>query len=134
MPIAGERTPGEPGWLLERQLDRLVARDAPGAKLLELQSVDQKGPARPKAGELTVGARGDWLRLRMRVEDGELVPLVFKEPHGRVDLQLVAVRGGERVPPTDIPLGDAVAKHDDAAALVRRVLGGVRVQLGTDLR
>ena len=99
---------------------------------LELEAVDQERPARPQARQLAVGARRDRLGLGMRVEDGQLVALVLEEPDRRVDLELVAVRRGERVPAAHVALGDTVAEDEQAAALVRRLLGGVRAQLGAD--
>ena len=64
------------------------------------------------------------------MEDGELVALVFEEPHRRVDLELVPVRRRQRVPAADVAVGDAVPEDEYAAALVGRLVGGVRVQLG----
>ena len=109
-----------------------VEGDPPGAELLELQAVDQERLAGPEARELAVGAGRARLGLGVGVEDGELVALVLEEPHLGVDLELVAVRRGEPVAAADVALGDAVAEDEHAAALVRRLLGGVGVQLGAD--
>src|SRR4051794_23366284 len=69
----------------------------------------------------------------MRVEDGELVTVVLEEPDRRVDLELVAVRRRQTVAPADVPVGDAVAEDEHAAALVRRFLLRMRAQLRADL-
>src|SRR5438067_12037093 len=66
------------------------------------------------------------------MEHGELVAVVLEEPHGRVDLELVAVGRGEPVASADVALGDAVPEDEDAAALVRRLFRGMRAQLVTD--
>ena len=55
----------------------------------------------------------------MRVEDGELVPLVLEEEVGRVArAQLEAVRALEGVLGAEVPLCDALAERDEPAGLV----------------
>src|SRR5215468_2051658 len=66
------------------------------------------------------------------MEDGQLEAVVLQEPHLRVDLELVPVRRRERVPAAEVALGDPVAEREHAAALVGRLLGRVRLQLGAD--
>ena len=60
------------------------------------------------------------------MEDGQLEAVVLEEPHlGVVHAEVEAVRRRRRVDAGDVPLCDAVAKHEEAAGLVRRL--GVRV-------
>ena len=72
----------------------------------------------------------------MRVEHRELVALVLEEPRVGIDLELEAVRRLERVAPSHVALRAAVAKHDQTARLVRRlvarVLRELRANLGRD--
>src|SRR5690606_15579378 len=107
--------------LRDGELLDVVPGDLPGAQLVVLQAVDEERAARPEARELAVRPRWDRLGLRMGVEDGELVAVVLQEPHLRVDLELVAVGGGEPVAAADVALGPSVAEDDQAAALVRRL-------------
>src|SRR5436190_1876628 len=120
--------------LVQGQLLDRVARDAPRPQLVQLQPVDDERLAAPEPGQLAVGARRNGRRLRMRVEDGELEAVVLEEPHLGIDVELVPVRRRELVPAAHVPLRDAVAEDDHAAALVRRLLGGVRMELLPDGR
>src|SRR4051812_50119592 len=70
----------------------------------------------------------------MRMEDDLLDVVRDLRPHERVDVQLVAVRRRELVHAADVLDRDTVADEDEAAALVRRLLLGVRAQLRAHLR
>src|SRR5262245_2379516 len=126
--MSGGQSPGH-GWSGQVELLDGVARDLPRAQLVAGDAVDQERAAAPEARQLLVGARRPRLRLRVRVEDGELVAVVLEEPDLGIDLELVAVRRREPVAATDVALGDAVAEDDQAAALVRRLLARVLAQL-----
>src|SRR5262245_52272483 len=54
----------------------------------------------------------------MRVDDRELPALVLEEPEVGIDLQLEAVRRLGGVASGLVPVGDSVAQHEQAAALV----------------
>ncbi len=116
----------------ERKLFEVLRRDRPRTELLELQPVDQERLAGPEARQRTVGTGRARLGLGMRMEHRELVAVVLGKPHLGVDLELVAVRRGEPVLAPQVPLRGAVAEEDHAAALVRCLLGGVRVQFGAN--
>src|SRR5712691_1697724 len=63
----------------------------------------------------------------MRVEDGEVVTLVLREPDlGIVELELEPVRRRSRVAARLVPLGPGVAQEDEPASLVRSLGLGVR--------
>ena len=66
----------------------------------------------------------------MGMEDGELVAFVLQEEVGGIAwTQLEAVGALERVLAGEVALGDAVAKRDQAAGLVRRLLARVLDEL-----
>src|SRR3954465_7907431 len=107
---------------LERLLRDCAALDPPRARLVARERQDQVRAAFPQADVRDVRPRRARLRLRVRVEDGELVALVLEEEvGGSAGLELEAVRARERVPAREIALGDAVAESDQAAGLVRRL-------------
>src|SRR5580765_5644195 len=73
------QTQGAAARSSERDLFDVVARDAPGPQLGRFEPVDHERAARPEACKLAIGARRDRGRLRMRMEDGQLVALVLEK-------------------------------------------------------
>src|SRR5215470_5374334 len=103
------------------RFDRAV-RDRPPGEFVAGDGVDQVRPALPEPYVLDVGARGTWWCRDVRVDDRKLVALVLEEPQVRIDLQLEAVRRLGGVAAGLVAIGDSVAQHEQAAALVRQLL------------
>src|SRR5918999_1483619 len=136
---SGEQCGGEPHACciadLGGELERLdpLAGYPPGGELAGIRAQDQVRASLPEPDVLDVRPRRLGLRLRMRVEDGELVALVLEEEVGRVARsELEAVRACEHVLAGEVALGDAVPKRDQPAGFVRRLLSSVRDELLED--
>src|SRR5512142_3200495 len=107
-----------------KRLDRAFG-DCPAGELVARHRVDEVRAALPEPHVLDVGARGPRWRRDVRMDDRELVALVLEEPEIGVDLQLEAVRRTGGVAAGLVALGDSVAHHEQAAALVRQLPAGV---------
>jgi hypothetical protein len=119
--------------LHDDSLDHRIALDPPGGQFPGVGPQDQVGPVLPEPRVLDVCPRGSRRGGPVRVEDGELVPVVLQEPDLRRDLQAKPVRGRLRVPAPFIPDGLTVAQDDEPTGLVRRLRSRVLQQLGADL-
>src|SRR3954452_7210595 len=113
----------------------LPAADTEGGQIILLQGVDEVRLALPQADVLDVRTRRSCRSRHVRVENGELVPVVLGVPDlGIVELQLEAVRRRCRVAPRFVAFGAAVSQQHEAAGLVRRLALRVLDERGADVR